>query len=169
MNPIRSILLTALLFISVFSSIIYSACKKDKCNNVVCKNEGVCNGGGCICLTGFEGPRCELLSRDKFIATYNGHDICNVRDTNRFKQYPVTFKAIELKPLEFVMKNFINDPDDSAACTMRSTDSFTFQGSNNGTFFNGFGTLRKDTLRMSYKVQIDTNSFTCKYIGGSLW
>lgn len=169
MKPIRSILLTAFFTIIAFSSIVYTACRKDKCHNVVCKNDGVCDNGSCICLLGYEGDRCEKLSRDKYIATFNGHDICNKNNVNQYHQYPVMFKAIPEKPLEFIMKNFIENPDDSATCTVMSVDSFIFRGSNNGTTFNGYGTLRKDTLRMSYKVQIDTNSFTCKYLGGSLW
>jgi len=169
MKPIRSILLTAFLILAVFSSVTYTACHKDKCNNVTCLNLGVCDGGNCLCDIGYEGIRCEQLSRDKFVATFNGYDLCNINDTNRFHQYTLRFLAIQSKPLEFEMKDFIENPDDSAACTVQSTDSFTFFGSNNGTTFNGYGTLRKDTLRLSYKVQIDTNSYTCKYIGGSLW
>ena len=169
MKPIRSILLTAILTILTFSSVTYMACHKDKCRNVTCLNEGTCESGHCSCPTGYEGDRCEVLSRTKMINTFNGHDICNINDTNQFHQYPVLFTEIPAKPLEFELKNFIENMDDSAACTMRSVDSFTFIGSNNGTTFSGYGTLRKDTLRMSYRVQIDTNSFTCKFIGGSLW
>jgi hypothetical protein len=169
MKPIRSLLLTVFLMIIAFSSIIYLGCHKDKCHNVVCLHLGVCDGGTCLCDVGYEGSRCEILSRDKFVATFNGHDICNINDTNRLHQYQLNFVAIPAKPLQFEMKNFIENPDDSAACTVQSTDSFTFFGSNNGTTFNGYGTLRKDTLRLSYRVQIDTVSFNCKYIGGSLW
>ncbi len=169
MKPIRSILLTAFFTILVFSSITYTACHKDKCVNVTCLNKGVCDNGRCSCVTGYEGERCEELSRTKFIATFNGYDLCNINNLNQYHQYPILFTAIPLKPLEFQMKNFLENPDDSASCTMRTTDSFTFIGSNNGTTFGGYGTLRKDTLKMFYKVQVDTTSFTCKYVGGSLW
>ena len=170
MKPIRSIMLTAFLTIIVFSSIVYiAACQKDKCKNVVCLNLGVCDGGNCICLTGYEGKRCEILSRDKIVATYNGGDVCDINDTNYFHHYPLMFLAVPAAPLELTLKNFLNNPDDSAICTMRSTDSFYFQGTNNGTTFDGVGTFRRDTLRLSYRVQIDTISYTCKYLGGSLW
>ena len=169
MKPIRSILLTAFLIIVVFFSVIYTACQKDKCNNVVCLNLGVCDGGNCFCLTGYEGLRCEKLSRDKLVATFNGGDLCDVNDTNHYHQYPLKFLAVPAAPLELTLKNFLNNADDSAICTMRSTDSFYFQGTNNGTTFDGVGTFRRDTLRMSYRVQIDTSFYTCNYLGGSLW
>ncbi|MCW3122286.1 MAG: hypothetical protein JWQ38_1778 [Flavipsychrobacter sp.] len=169
MKPIRSILLTAILTILAFSSVTYMACHKDKCVDIACKNNGACENGHCSCPTGYEGDRCEVMTSDKFIKTFNGHDLCNINDTNVTNQYSVLFTSIPEKPLEFRMSNFLNNMDDSAACTIRSLDSFTFIGSNNGTTFSGYGTLRRDTLRMSYKVQIDTTSFNCKYIGGSLW
>ncbi len=169
MKPIRSILLTAFLTIVAISTVIYTGCHKDKCNNVVCQHLGVCDGGNCICDIGYEGSRCEQLIRDKYIATFNGHDLCNINNYNQFHEYSIRFLVIPTKPLEFEMKDFLENKDDSATCTVQSTDSFTFFGSNNGTTFNGYGTLRKDTLRMIYKVQIDTLSYTCKYIGGSLW
>ncbi len=169
MKPIRSILLTILATFLVLSSVVYTACHKDKCKNVECLHDGNCDAGLCVCPVGYEGDRCEKLSRDKFISTFNGYDICNMSNQNKYHQYPVQFLAIKTKPLEFTMKNFLENPDDSAACTMRSLDSFTFIGSNNGTVFNGYGTLREDTLKMSYIVQIDTVHFTCKYVGGSYW
>lgn len=169
MKPIRSILLSISASILVLSSVVYTACHKDKCKSVECMNEGSCDGGICTCPVGYEGDHCEILSRAKFIATFNGHDICNVNNVNKYTQYPVNFIAFKNKPLEFLMQNFLNNMEDSASCTVRSADSFTFIGSNNGTTFNGYGTLRKDTLRMSYKVQIDTIHYTCSYIGGSYW
>lgn len=170
MKPIRSILITALLTCIVFSTVVYTACQKDKCNNVKCQNLGVCDGGNCVCLTGYEGSRCEIYSRDKFVSTFNGGDICAINDTNHYHQYPLYFTAVLSAPLELTLKNFLNNPQDSAICTMQSTDSFLFSGRNNGTTYSGYGTLKNDTLRMKYTVQIDTgNLITCGYLGGSNW
>jgi hypothetical protein len=171
MKPIRSILLTAFLAIIVISSVVYiSSCKKkDKCMGVVCLNLGNCDEGNCTCPVGYEGSRCELLSRDKIVATFNGHDLCDINDTNQFHQYQLRFLAVPTAPLQLTIKNFLNSPDDSALCTMRSTDSFFFSGQNNATTFDGVGTFRKDTLRLTFRVQVDTNQFTCNYIGGGLW
>src|SRR5947209_2740058 len=92
MKPIRSILLTLFMTIAVFSAVVYTACNKNKCNNVLCKNQGVCDGGTCYCPPGFEGIRCETLSRDKFIFTYNGGDLC--RTETNYHIYPIQLLAI---------------------------------------------------------------------------
>ena len=165
MNPIRSILITGFLAFFVFTCVVYTACHKDKCSNVNCANGGVCNGGDCLCPVGYEGATCEALSREKFIRTFNGHDLCNVSGLNRLHQYPLHFVSVPSKPQEFMLKDFIENPDDSATCTIRSADSFTFYGSNNSTVFSGYGTLRRDTMRLSYRIQHDTDAYTCTYMG----
>ncbi len=61
MKPMRYLLLTAVLTFAVFSVITWTACNKNKCHNVVCLNNGECDGGKCVCPVGFEGLRCEIL------------------------------------------------------------------------------------------------------------
>lgn len=169
MKPIQSILLTAFLTISVFSIVVYSACNKNKCHNVTCLNQGVCDGGHCVCPRGFEGNRCQTLSRDKFIFTYNGGDSCQGTPfNNHFTQYPVHLLARLNDSTEMVLMNLLNDPSDSAICTIQTTDSFTFIGSNNSTTYTGTGKLRNDSLWMSYHVVHDTSSYDCRYFGQSL-
>lgn len=163
MKPLRHILVAALLTITLFSVIAYTACKKDACNNVVCLNLGTCDGGKCSCPTGYEGARCEVLSRDKFIFTFNGGDTCS--GGRGYKQYPIYLRARPANAKELLMKNFINNLDDSAICTIQATDSFTFIGSNNSTTYYGQATLRHDSLRMTYHVDSDTSSYDCKYFG----
>jgi hypothetical protein len=167
MKPIRNVLLAALTITIACFAIVYTSCKKDHCNNVVCQNGGACDGGNCTCPAGFEGTRCETLSRDKFIFVFNGSDTCSNDDTYT-RQYtnPIQFLAILANPVEMSMKNFLNNINDSAVCTMQSVDSFTFIGSNNSTTYTGFGTLRADTLKMIYHVQQDTISYNCEYVGG---
>src|SRR5580704_2169466 len=116
MKSIRSILLTAFLTLSVFSAVIYSACNKNKCDKVVCLNLGVCDGGNCNCPVGYEGNRCQTKSRDKFIFTYNGGDSCGKVFGNHV--YSIYLLAISTDSLQMVMKNFLNNMDDSAICTI---------------------------------------------------
>ncbi len=47
------------------------SCKAEPCDDVICANSGVCNEGACLCPEGYEGVRCETLSRDKFFGTYS--------------------------------------------------------------------------------------------------
>ncbi len=165
MKPIRNILLTLFLTIAVFSAVVYTACNKNKCAKVVCMNHGVCYGGGCVCPIGFEGLRCEVLSRDKFVFTYNGGDVCG---TSGYRQYPITLLKVPYDSIELTMKNVLNDPDDSAICTLQSADSFYFQGSNNSTSYYGTGKLSNDSLWLYYSVRHDTTAYSCKYFGQSL-
>jgi hypothetical protein len=140
MKPIRHILLAAIFTVAVFTAVTYTACKEDKCANVICLNLGSCDGGVCKCRTGFEGDRCQTFSRDKFVKIFNGADSCAVCPTcSDYRQYPIHFKANLADPQELVMHNILNNPDDSAECTVWRTDSFTFLGSNNATSYHGYG------------------------------
>jgi hypothetical protein len=164
-KPFGSILLSALVTIVTFSVVPYMACHKDKCVDVQCLNKGVCDNGNCICLTGYEGPKCDTLSRNKFIFTFNGGDKCGT--THVYSQYPLKFTTIKNKPLEMKLKNLLNDANDSAVCTMQATDSFSFSGANSSLTYYGYGVLKHDTLLMSYHVQhAAISSYDCIYIGG---
>jgi hypothetical protein len=57
----RYILLSAFATIGIFSATLYSACTKDPCKDVSCKNGGTCKAGSCICPSGYTGSRCETV------------------------------------------------------------------------------------------------------------
>ncbi len=73
---LQTILLTTLAVVAVFTVITYSSCKQDKCKAIACANGGVCTDGKCICPSGYEGPQCETVNRDRYlgpwIVTENG-------------------------------------------------------------------------------------------------
>ncbi len=59
---IRSIFLTTIITLALFSTVVYTGCDKtetDKCANVSCKNGGSCNNGTCYCPSGYTGTNCE--------------------------------------------------------------------------------------------------------------
>ena len=92
MKNLRTILLTGVLTMGVFSTVIYSSCsKKDKCEGIQCKNGGTCNDGVCKCPLGYEGANCETASKSKFLGSFTAHDNCPVPDTSRTNtNYSVT-------------------------------------------------------------------------------
>lgn len=63
----KTFLLTAIGVFAIFSTITLTSCKEDKCKATVCAYGGVCNeDGSCTCQTGYEGERCETITRNKF-------------------------------------------------------------------------------------------------------
>jgi hypothetical protein len=63
----KTFLLTAIGAIALFSTVTLTSCKEDKCKATICAYGGVCNeDGSCTCQTGYEGERCETVTRDKF-------------------------------------------------------------------------------------------------------
>ncbi len=165
MNILRLVMLSAAFTITVFSVAVYSSCNKNKCDKVVCLNLGACDAGNCVCPVGFEGLRCESLSRDKFIFTYNGGDSCT---GPKFNKYAIYMHAVLTDSVTMTMLNLLGNIQDSATCTMQATDSFSFIGSNNSTTFTGTGKLKNDSLWLVYHVTHDTTSYNCKYFGQSL-
>lgn len=59
-----------LSLITLLIATILIGCK-DKCADVSCLNDGVCNDGTCTCPTGYEGEFCQDEARTKFLGTYN--------------------------------------------------------------------------------------------------
>lgn len=77
MNRIKNIAFSALLSLGALSAITYTACNKDACKDVVCQNGGTCVSGACSCPTGYEGNNCQNKTRDRFVGTWQGSDVCN--------------------------------------------------------------------------------------------
>lgn len=70
-------LLTILTFFSVASIVLYSACTKDPCSTLTCKNGGSCASGLCHCASGYEGSDCSVRSISRYLGTYKGISACN--------------------------------------------------------------------------------------------
>ena len=162
MKILRTVLFAATLTISLFFAVVYSACTKDRCNNVACQNGGACDNGNCVCAPGYEGGRCETYSRTKFITNFNGGDSCTKGGVNG---YALRFYAVLTNPVQMTMKNFLGNNNDSATCTLEAADSFIFNGSNNSVTYRGYGILSNDSLHLSYHVQADTVNYDCTYNG----
>jgi hypothetical protein len=63
MSSTKGIYIAIVLLAGIFCLTLYTSCKKkDPCAGVTCLNKGACNGGKCICPTGFEGAYCEITT-----------------------------------------------------------------------------------------------------------
>ncbi|NDC40772.1 MAG: hypothetical protein EBZ77_04345 [Chitinophagia bacterium] len=166
MKLFRYLSFTAILFITAVFGVTYFACTKDKCNGVACLNGGSCDQGDCLCKVGYEGNRCQLPSRDKIIGNYNGGDTCTKGLDSVFTlNYPIRFLVQPGNATQMVMKNILNNPYDSAVCSMQTIDSFIFSGNNSAVSYVGSGRYHDDTIFLNYHVQYDTSNYDCQYRG----
>ncbi len=71
----KNFLLSTVGSLAILSAISFSSCQEDKCKSVICAYSGVCNDdGSCTCQVGYEGERCEVISRDKFKGAWDVHE-----------------------------------------------------------------------------------------------
>jgi EGF-like domain len=65
-----TILLTICAFMLAATAI--NSCTTNPCKDIVCKNNGTCREGKCVCASGYEGPFCANKVSDKFIGYFDG-------------------------------------------------------------------------------------------------
>jgi len=100
----KTTLLSALGAMARFTAVTYSSCNNDKCKAIVCAFGGTCNDGVCTCPTGYEGPQCEKVMRDKFLGVYQVLEKGTLSET---AQYTVSVEpGTEISDLR--IKNFRN-------------------------------------------------------------
>ena len=115
MKSIRNVAFSALLSLSAFSLVTYTACNKDECKDVVCQNGGTCVTGTCNCATGYEGANCETAVRAKFIKTWTAVDK-DPADT-------YTYSAIITEGAGITEINISKFSDDYFAASVKATVS----------------------------------------------
>jgi hypothetical protein len=100
----KAIVLTAVTVLAVFTGLMYTSCKPDKCKAITCAYGGVCSGGECTCATGYEGTQCEKITRDKFLGTWT---VTEKGTLSNPAIYTIAISAAE--PVdEVTIKNFYN-------------------------------------------------------------
>jgi len=90
---------------ALFLTFTFSSCKEDHCKATVCAYEGICNDdGSCTCLVGYEGERCETISRDKFKGAWTITEKGSISNTANYASTIQNGNAID----EVVIHNFNN-------------------------------------------------------------
>lgn len=100
----KTVIMSALGAIAAFSAITYSSCNNDKCKAIACAYDGVCKEGECVCKSGYEGPQCETVTRDKYIGTWTVFEKGTVTSSNT---YVIAFKY-GVGPTDMVITGFYN-------------------------------------------------------------
>ncbi len=70
-------LLTLSIIAAVFGVVLFSACEKDPCTDLKCKNGSACTEGFCRCPTGYEGAECEFKTSTRVLGIFVGYNHCD--------------------------------------------------------------------------------------------
>lgn len=87
---LKTIFFTALSAVTLFSAVTYTSCENDKCKSIVCAYGSVCSDGTCLCQTGYEGPQCETITRERYLGPWRVTENGTITDAI---QYTVSVEA----------------------------------------------------------------------------
>ncbi len=144
MKNLKTLLLSTLLTVGTFTTILFTSCQGDKCKSVVCNNGGTCNesDGSCNCEVGFEGTNCDTESRTKLIGTYSLSGSDNLGNT--YSNLATTTSASGVDKKKFTLNiagTFI------FTCTMTDKNAFIVDNvTQQGYTYSGNGTYTGTTL-----------------------
>jgi hypothetical protein len=100
----KTIVLSALSALTVFTAVTYTSCNEDKCKSIVCAHGGVCTDGACLCPTGYEGPQCETVNRKRYLGNWRVTENGSITDA---AQYTISVEEGD-NITELKLKNFRN-------------------------------------------------------------
>ncbi len=158
-TPLKKIFFSAIATLSALFSLTYVSCNRDKCKTVICAYDGVCNQGSCICKSGYEGPNCETLARQKFTGNWT---VFEKGSTTNAAQYPVTIAPSGTAPTDVVINNFYNYFETPIKAYVQGDSIFIPNQQYEGKVVFGVGYIYSNvtygqfaSISMSYEV-IDT-------------
>lgn len=151
----KTIVLSALGAISIFSTVTYTSCNEDKCKGIVCAYGGVCTDGECLCPTGYEGPQCEVVNRKRYLGNWKVTENGSITDA---AQYTIVVEEGD-NITELRLKNFRNRlttpvkayvQGDTLYIPQQVVEDHTIQGSGLLKFGPHYG--KSGVLTVRYKV-----------------
>jgi uncharacterized membrane protein len=102
----KTIVLSALSSVAIFSAVVIASCNEDKCKAIACAYGGVCKEGTCICAAGYEGTQCETITREKYAGVWTVFEKGTYTET---AQYDVSFVNSNSGSMtDMNVKNFYN-------------------------------------------------------------
>jgi len=70
------------VFLVLLILLAVSGCEKKSCSHVTCASYETCKNGTCLCLDGYEGDTCSVLSETKFIGNWQVNENCSPDPAN---------------------------------------------------------------------------------------
>ena len=143
------------LAMALFGAMTVSSCKKDPCKNVTCQNGGTCQDGNCKCNLPWEGSRCEVDARDKFVGSWRGTTNCG--DGPEEEVFSITKSSVT--PNRIIIEGGIYGELTSSSTFDIPTQTVNVDGI--AATVNGRGNLNGNQLTLTYIVTIQGAAFTC--------
>lgn len=155
MKSIRNIAFSALLTLAAFSTITYTSCSKDECEDVVCQNGGTCNDGNCACPVLFEGTRCETEVRAKYNGnTYQGDGTDNAGGTYTGWRAKFTSLGTDASAMTLDLTNNNNVSFASLTIKLNSKTTFNIDPKIDGSeTISGNGTINETTATVVVNIK----------------
>lgn len=149
------------LVFGIFSMSMISSCS-DPCDDILCKNNGICRDGKCACAKGFDGPLCEYKMYEKFIGTWDGTYRCN-------GAIPVAHTIViepGTSPDEVKLYNLFNQ-NVSVIGKINGIDIQIEEQTVNDYKYSGHGYVNGDWIVLFMSEQSDTsaNYYSCDFNG----
>lgn len=160
MKKVKTILLSGVLTLGVFSMVAYTSCsKKDKCDSITCKNGGTCSDGVCKCPVGFEGVNCEISSAGKFAGLWAATDNCNISDrTGSDLKYQITISQSNTDPLKVDVRGIASTDYSFSATANGKVLTIEEQEAADGRTYSGTITYQNDsTLALKFNIESGGN------------
>ncbi len=153
MKTLRALGLT----LALFGALTLTSCKKDPCKNVTCMNGGTCQDGNCRCSLPWEGSKCEVDARDKFVGSWRGTINCNPGSGPQEDVFAITKSSSVANRIIF---------GDGVYGELTSSSSFnipnqTVNVDGTAVTVSGSGNLNGNQLTVTYVFTVQGQAFTC--------
>jgi hypothetical protein len=135
----KRILITTLATLLVFTTVLFNACKPEKCAQISCAFGGTCKDGNCVCQVGYEGEHCETITRDKFKGQWNVNEDGTLSSPAQFTASIEDGAMIN----QVVIKNFQNvfGGENVIGIAYKDTLTIPLQTMADGSKIKGYATI----------------------------
>jgi hypothetical protein len=135
----HQVILSALVTLGAFGTVLYSGCKEAKCGTAVCQNGSACSDNVCICPTGYSGANCGTTWINDCIGTYTCSETCVPGVTAATWESTVTPDDIDGSNTVYI-SNFGNNSSVTVVASVDSANNITISTPAGTSGINGNGT-----------------------------
>ena len=135
----------------------------DKCRNLDCQNGGECVDGRCECPDGYQGETCQQQERDKFIADFEGQEMCLYTNNP-----PLVSIASGTEVTEITITGLYRYTTAVRAIVDDATFIIPHQDFGASTI-HGSGSLSSTTLTINYAITGNGNYDECEVVAEKIF